>query len=119
MAALGRALHAVGEALAEAEAANAATIASPIVVPGDTGNVFRNQGYTDKVGKIAQDVGKRLGRRVTPKQIKDAIHGVKENLYRGGKIQNPDVMVDPTSGDVRPKIPGGMGDTIGNIYDHL
>ncbi len=75
--------------------------------------------YTDKVGKIAQGASKDLGRRVTPKEIEGAIHGVKENLGRGGPVRNPDVLVDPGTGDVRPKAPGGMGSSIGNIYDYL
>ena len=100
------------------EVASAAAIASPVLVPGDS-VVVRATPYTDKVGKIAQDAGKQLGRRVTPREISDAIHRVKENLGRGGPIKNPDVLVDPSSGDVRPKVPGGMGDSIGNIFDHL
>ena len=76
--------------------------------------------YTDRIGKIARDASETLGRKVTEREIKDAIHKVKnEGLGRGGPVRNPDVSVDP-SGDVKPKLPDGqLGDSIGNIYDHL
>jgi len=116
--AFGRALHTIEEVFVVSEAAPAAMIGSVALVPGHS-VIVRATPYTDKVGKIAQEAGKHLGRRVTPREINDAIHRVKENLGRGGPIKNPDVLVDPSSGDVRPKVPGGMGDSIGNIFDHL
>jgi len=37
-----------------------------------------------------------------------------------GKERNPDVEVDLNTGEIYPKVPdGGIGDSIGNIYDHL
>jgi RHS repeat-associated protein len=76
--------------------------------------------YTDKEGKIAKEASESLGRPVSPKQIKDAIHRVKdEGLGRGGPQRNPDVKVNPRTGDVRPKTPNGLGDVIGNIFDFL
>jgi hypothetical protein len=77
-------------------------------------------GYTDKLGKIAKGASDHLRRRVTPDEIRDAIHRAKENLGRGDAVRNPDVFVHPESGDVRPQTPdGGAGDSIGNIYDYL
>ena len=111
----GAALRAIGPALSMPEA----VMASTILVPGDS--VVRAEGYTGRVGKIAEGASKQLGRRVTPREVKDAIHGVKDKgLGRGGPISNPDVRVHPGTGDVKPEIPGGdLGDSIGNIYDFL
>jgi hypothetical protein len=94
-------------------------MASPIFLQGDS--VVRMEGYTGRVGKIAEGASKQLGRRVTPREVKDAIHGVMDKgLGRDGPIRNPDVRVHPGTGDVRPEIPGGhLGDSIGNIYDFL
>jgi hypothetical protein len=92
---------------------------SPLGIPGDTPIVYA-EGYTGSVGKVARDASERLGRRVSPREIKDAIHGVKnKGLGRGGPIKNPDVQVHPGTGDVKPEVPGGLGDSIGNIYDFL
>ncbi|MER5967572.1 RHS repeat-associated core domain-containing protein [Streptomyces sp. NPDC002057] len=58
----------------------------------------------------------------TAKEIKEAIHRVKaQGAWRGiGGNRNPDMLVDPESGDVMPQMPNGdPGDVIGNIYDHL
>jgi hypothetical protein len=87
---------------------------------GDTGDAGEGEDYTDKIGKITRNASETLGRRVTEREIKDAIHKVKnEGLGRGGPVKNPDVAVSPR-GDVRPKLPdGGLGDSIGNIYDHI
>jgi RHS repeat-associated protein len=67
----------------------------------------------DKVGKIAKSFGR------TEKEIRDAIHAVKRNMDRGGPVRNPDVKVDLTTGEVYPKTPTGVGDSIGNIFDYL
>ncbi|MFB8242179.1 polymorphic toxin-type HINT domain-containing protein, partial [Kitasatospora purpeofusca] len=56
------------------------------------------------------------------KQIKDAIHKVKaKGGWRGnGSNRNPDVLVDPKTGEVHPQLPDGTpGDSIGNIFDYL
>jgi hypothetical protein len=69
---------------------------------------------TDKPGKIAN----RLGR--SRKEIRDAIHRVKESMHRNGPARNPDVWVNTRTGEVYPKTPGGrVGDSIGNIFDYL
>ena len=58
--------------------------------------------------------------RVSTREVKDAIHAVKTNLPRGGPICNPDVVVDAVTGEVFPQLPGGgVGDSIGNIFDYL
>ncbi len=76
--------------------------------------------YTDRVGKIAKEASEQLGRHVSESEVRDAIHKVKnEGLGRGGPVRNPDVQVNPKTGDVRPKTPGGLGDSIGNIFDFL
>jgi exonuclease VII small subunit len=73
--------------------------------------------YSSNVGKIAQQTG------YTPKQINDAIHGVKgQGGWRGlGVNKNPDVIVDTTTGEVYVKTQDGdpSDDSIGNIYDYL
>jgi RHS repeat-associated protein len=58
----------------------------------------------------------------TVKQIKDAIHRVKNDAaWRGvGSRKNPDMLVNPRTGDVHPQLPNGKpGDVIGNIFDYL
>ncbi|MCP4352355.1 MAG: hypothetical protein GY795_43405 [Desulfobacterales bacterium] len=73
-----------------------------------------NDNLTDKIGKIAEKTGK------SKKAIKQAIHKVKEKMPKGGPKKNPDVMVDTITGEVYPKTPsGGIGDSIGNIFNHL
>ena len=71
-------------------------------------------GYTDRIGKIASELGR------TEKEIRDAIHKAKRNLPKGGPVKNPDVVIDPKTGEVYPKAPdGSIGDSIGNIFDYL
>ncbi|MCX5102903.1 hypothetical protein [Streptomyces sp. NBC_00439] len=56
------------------------------------------------------------------KQIKEAIHKVKgQGGWRGiGENRNPDMLIDPKTGEVHPQMPDGTpGDSIGNIYDYL
>jgi hypothetical protein len=63
-------------------------------------------------------IADRLG--VSTREVKDAIHAVKTNLPRSGPIRNPDVVVDAVTGEVFPQLPGGgVGDSIGNIFDYL
>jgi hypothetical protein len=73
--------------------------------------------YSSNVGKISRQTG------YTPKQINDAIHGVKgQGGWRGlGVNKNPDVVVDTTTGEVYVKMQDGepSEDSIGNIYDYL
>jgi hypothetical protein len=58
-----------------------------------------------------------LGR--TRKEVNDAIHALKRNIPRGGEVRNPDLYIDET-GEAYPIGPGGiLGDSIGNIHDHL
>ncbi len=57
---------------------------------------------------------------VTPQEVSSAIHQAKRNLPRGGPVRNPDVVVDMLTGEIFPKLPGGVvGDSIGNIFDYL
>jgi RHS repeat-associated protein len=59
--------------------------------------------------------------RQSSKVIRRAIEMCKqEGLPRGGPIRNPDVVVDLTTGEVYPQLPsGGIGDSIGNLFDYL
>ncbi len=56
-------------------------------------------------------------------QIKTAIHAVKASGgWRGiGSMNNPDVLVNPITGEVYPQLPDGdtADDSIGNIFDYL
>src|SRR5581483_12210460 len=71
------------------------------VVTGNTKKIAKETGYPEKL-------------------IRDAIHKVKQVLPRSGPVKNPDVKVDTRTGEVFPKTPGGgLGDSIGNIFDHL
>lgn len=70
-----------------------------------------NAKTADKVGDIADKTG------LTPREVKDRIHDIKR---RGGLEGNPDVDVDTDTGEVYPKTKdGGLGDSIGNIYDPI
>jgi RHS repeat-associated protein len=78
---------------------------------------------TSNLGKVADKLGR------SKKQIEDAVHKVKREAFRnkktgkgkpGGEKSNPDVKIDPKTGDVYPQTKdGGIGDCIGNIFDHL
>ncbi|WP_017659673.1 RHS repeat-associated core domain-containing protein [Baaleninema simplex] len=72
---------------------------------------------TTKVGNIANRTG------LSNKEIKDAIHAVKEaGIVRAyGKKNNPDVGVDVKTGDVFIQLEKGIfsGDPIGNLGDHV
>jgi len=65
--------------------------------------------------RLADILGKKT------REVKRAIEQCKQdNLPRNGPIRNPDVRIDPTTGEVFPKLPGGrIGDSIGNIFDFL
>lgn len=70
----------------------------------------RSTGNTDKLAQM-------LGR--SEKAIRDAIHECKSNLPRAAK-KNPNVRVDPRTGEVYPETSqGGIGDSIGNIWEFL
>jgi RHS repeat-associated protein len=73
------------------------------------------QNLPDKIGKIASETGR------SPKEIARAIEQVKQQgLPKGTGTRNPDVRVDPRTGEVYPKTPdGGVGDSIGNIFEIL
>ncbi|MFI6899531.1 polymorphic toxin-type HINT domain-containing protein, partial [Streptomyces sp. NPDC050256] len=89
------------------------------VVAGGTPVLVHNDDPCDMVSKpnaLAQKTG------YTVKQIKDAIHKVKaQGGWRGnGANRNPDMLIDPKTGEVYPQMPDGSpGDSIGNIFDHL
>jgi hypothetical protein len=71
-------------------------------------------GFTDRVGKIAKETGR------TEREIREAIHSVKRGMPSGGPVRNPNVVVNPITGEVRPMLPGGgVGDVIGNIFDYF
>jgi RHS repeat-associated protein len=70
--------------------------------------------FLSKPGQIAN----RLG--ATTDEVNDAIHAVKKSIPPGAPVRNPNVVVDAITGEVYPQIPGGgLGDSIGNIFDHL
>ena len=57
----------------------------------------------------------------TVKQVKQAIEKCKQaNLPKSGPVRNPDVVVNPATGEVYPLTPnGGVGDSIGDINEFL
>ena len=56
----------------------------------------------------------------TVKQIKDAIHKIKRNMSKCKEKTNGNVAIDPITGEVYPQIEGGgLGDSIGNLWDAL
>jgi hypothetical protein len=72
--------------------------------------------WLSRPNSIANETG------YTAKQVKEAIHSVKnEGGWRDmGSRKNPDVLVNPRTGDVHPQLPDGSpGDIIGNIFDYL
>ncbi len=73
------------------------------------------QRTTNSTTRLAELLGRRQ------KEIKRAIEQCKqEGLPRGGPIKNPNVRVDPRTGEVYPELPGGkIGDSIGNIFQYL
>ena len=78
------------------------------------GDDQNDSNLSDKPGKIADKLGR------SRKEIKDAIHKVKDDMSRGGPKRNPDVYVDIRTGEVYPKAPNvSVGDSIGNIFDYL
>jgi RHS repeat-associated protein len=76
------------------------------------------QGGGRRTGSIS-DLANQTGH--SHQEIKTAIHQVKKNLPKGGATRNPNVKVDPASGEVYPVLPSGKtaDDSIGNIFDHL
>lgn len=63
-------------------------------------------------------IADRLG--VSTREVRDAVHALRTNLPRGGPVRNADVVVDVVTGEVYPQLPaGGVGDSIGNIFDVL
>jgi RHS repeat-associated protein len=69
---------------------------------------------TPKIGAIADATG------ATPKEVRGAMHPLKDNLPKSSEKKNPDVEVCTTCGEVYPQTSDGtLGDSIGNIHDHL
>jgi RHS repeat-associated protein len=67
---------------------------------------------TDNIGKIADKTG------LSEKDVLDAIHRAKDRIPKGTKKRNPDCSVDTKTGEIYPQTPdGGIGDSIGNIFD--
>jgi RHS repeat-associated protein len=64
-------------------------------------------------------VAELLGR--SNREIRTAIEQCKQRgLPRNGPLRNPDVRIDPRTGEVFPDLGGGrVGDSIGNIFDFL
>ena len=66
-----------------------------------------------RIGQIAAHFERRPG------EIRKAIHAVK----RAARMpDNPDVLIDLTTGEVYPEAflaEGGIGDSIGNIFEFL
>lgn len=83
--------------------------------PGDDGESPGQRNPKDlkkDPGAIARDTG------LTVRKVLEKIHAAKDNLPRGGLIRNPDVFVDTKTGEIFPETPGGgIGDSIGNIFD--
>lgn len=80
------------------------------VTPTDLLN--RTTGSTSRIADL-------IGR--SNKEVRKAIEQCKQDgLPRGGPKRNPDVRVDPKTGEVYPDLGSGqLGDPIGNIYDYL
>jgi RHS repeat-associated protein len=70
---------------------------------------------TNSTSRLAELFGR------SNKQIRSAIEQCKQQgLPRNGPIRNPDVRIDPRTGEVFPEIgQGRVGDSIGNIFDYL
>ena len=72
---------------------------------------------TKDMARLAEQLGKKK------KEIEKAIEQCKQQgLPRNGPNRNPDVRVDPRTGEMYPEINGGkngLGDSIGNIWDFL
>ncbi|MBT2544830.1 hypothetical protein J7E99_30010 [Streptomyces sp. ISL-44] len=78
--------------------------------------VHNSNGLCSRPAAIAKATG------LSVKQVKDAIHKVKNQAaWRGiGGNKNPDMLIDPKTGEVYPQMPDGSpGDSIGNIFDHI
>jgi len=73
----------------------------------------------ERLTKNLSQLANQLNLPVT--EIRKAIHKLKrDGLPRSGSRRNPDVMVDSETGEVDPEIEGGgVGDSIGNIFDYL
>jgi RHS repeat-associated protein len=70
---------------------------------------------TSSISRLA-DAFKQSG-----KVVRRAIEQCKQaGLPKSGPIRNPDVVVDLTTGEVYPQLPGGgLGDSIGNLTEFL
>ncbi|HKM83935.1 MAG TPA: hypothetical protein VJY15_23635 [Candidatus Acidoferrum sp.] len=74
---------------------------------------------TKKPGKIARQIDK------SEKEVRQAIEKLKQRNLQGGGGKgfkyNPDVQIDPITGEAYPELPGGglSTDSIGNIYEYI
>ena len=66
--------------------------------------------FADRPARIAAALGLSVG------AVKDAIHEAKKHLPKGGPVKNPDVKVDLNTGEIYPKVPGGGGATLSEIF---
>lgn len=95
----------------------------------ETGEISAQAGESairgaELLGRTTKDMGQladQLGTR--SRDVRRAIEQCKQaGLPKGGPRSNPDVRVDPRTGEVYPEInggKGGLGDSIGNIHDYL
>ncbi|MGY6518540.1 MAG: RHS repeat-associated core domain-containing protein [Lysobacteraceae bacterium] len=72
-----------------------------------------------RTSNSTRQVAREIGR--SEKEVRAAIEQCKQaGLPRNGPRRNPDVRVDPKTGEVFPEIGRGrVGDSIGNIFDYL
>lgn len=85
---------------------------------GSRGGDSSGSGSGANLSSRPSQIADRL--RFSVREVKDAIHAVKTNMPRSGPVRNPDVMVDLETGEVYPQLEhGGVGDSIGNIFDYL
>ena len=84
-------------------------------MPEDYDELPNFQELTKNIKKLAKIFG------CSEVEIRKAIHTVKRNgLPTSGYKRNPDVQIDPQTGEVYPEIEENrVGDSIGNILDYL
>jgi hypothetical protein len=70
---------------------------------------------TNSTSRVAEVLGR------SNREVRAAVEQCKQQgLPRNGPIRNPDVRIDPRTGEVFPEVGSGrVGDSIGNIFDYL
>jgi hypothetical protein len=102
-----------GPSVGSVERSGSASRPSTTSLAADLATNTAGADYLRKEGQIAARFG------TTVRAVKDAIHAAKTNLPKGRPIRNPDVAVDPDTGEIYPVIDGCLGDSIGNVWDLL